>query len=444
MVDPGAARQAVREGAHSRCSGRSTCRHTWRDRRRRQAPDSWHGRTRGHRRRRGLARHPERARQLEPEPGGRPGAPPSRTGDGQAPTASSRPHPETVLQAARRTRPSSSRPERRADDVPAGAGRAVPRLQGGGPRRHGATAGRLRQRVPRPARPDQQGGAESGAYTDAKPGEIVGQSGVEAAYDHLLNRGFVQAKIPVDSFGRDRRRPPRAARRSSRRRCSSRSTCASRGPRRTRSSTGWSSRASAATHRPGRPRWPSIPGRARSRRSQLPDFRPEARGREAELPRTALQGDGATPLLNRAIGGAYPTGSTFKPIIAEAALSGGIITPGTPLSCTGAFAPRRHDLPQRRSGVNATMTLRRRSRSRATRGSTGSATSIYRHDPQAQGTLIQNWARKLGSATRRPDDLTGATPATSPGRAGSRESGYGFLERKGRRSTSRSARARCR
>jgi penicillin-binding protein 2 len=34
---------------------------------------------------------------------------------------------------------------------------------------------------------------KSHAYKSAKPGEVVGQSGVEAAYDHILNRGFVQA-----------------------------------------------------------------------------------------------------------------------------------------------------------------------------------------------------------------------------------------------------------
>src|SRR5438874_488463 len=36
----------------------------------------------------------------------------------------------------------------------------------------------------------------------AQPGEIVGTSGVEAAYDSLLNKGFVEAKVPVDSLGR--------------------------------------------------------------------------------------------------------------------------------------------------------------------------------------------------------------------------------------------------
>src|SRR2546425_5175086 len=35
------------------------------------------------------------------------------------------------------------------------------------------------------------------------------------------------------------------------------------------------------------------------------------------------------------IAGVYPTGSTFKPIVAEAALSTGAITPSTPLLCSG-------------------------------------------------------------------------------------------------------------
>jgi penicillin-binding protein 2 len=43
-----------------------------------------------------------------------------------------------------------------------------------------------------------------------------------------------------------------------------------------------------------------------------------------------LEGSGTTPgkLTDRAVNGAYPTGSTFKPITAMAALEGGVITPG--------------------------------------------------------------------------------------------------------------------
>ncbi len=39
-------------------------------------------------------------------------------------------------------------------------------------------------------------------YAHAKAGEVVGQSGVEAVYDSLLNPGFVRAHVRVDSLGR--------------------------------------------------------------------------------------------------------------------------------------------------------------------------------------------------------------------------------------------------
>ena len=43
------------------------------------------------------------------------------------------------------------------------------------------------------------------------------------------------------------------------------------------------------------------------------------------------------PLLDRATQGLYPTGSTFKPIAAEAALATGLITPQSILPCTGSL-----------------------------------------------------------------------------------------------------------
>ncbi len=40
---------------------------------------------------------------------------------------------------------------------------------------------------------------------------------------------------------------------------------------------------------------------------------------------------------------------------------------------------------------------------------------MYQHNPQAQGTLIQKWARKLGLGHQPPVDLTGATSGYLPG-----------------------------
>jgi penicillin-binding protein 2 len=51
----------------------------------------------------------------------------------------------------------------------------------------------------------------------------------------------------------------------------------------------------------------------------------------------ALQNDPAKPLNNKAISGTYAPGSTFKPVVAMAALEAGVITPETRFTCPGFF-----------------------------------------------------------------------------------------------------------
>jgi penicillin-binding protein 2 len=51
-----------------------------------------------------------------------------------------------------------------------------------------------------------------------------------------------------------------------------------------------------------------------------------------------LQKNPLNPLSNRAISGQYPPGSTYKLIVAAAALEEGIITPDTRVSCNGSFS----------------------------------------------------------------------------------------------------------
>jgi penicillin-binding protein 2 len=48
-----------------------------------------------------------------------------------------------------------------------------------------------------------------------------------------------------------------------------------------------------------------------------------------------LAADPRTPLINKAIAGAYPPGSTFKPVVAAAALTAGVLTPDTSIACPG-------------------------------------------------------------------------------------------------------------
>ena len=50
-----------------------------------------------------------------------------------------------------------------------------------------------------------------------------------------------------------------------------------------------------------------------------------------------LSNDPRHPMENRSISGQYPPGSTYKPVIAAAALEEGLITPDTTFFCNGAF-----------------------------------------------------------------------------------------------------------
>lgn len=69
-----------------------------------------------------------------------------------------------------------------------------------------------------------------------------------------------------------------------------------------------------------------------------PNFNPnDLTGPEKQRNYAKLQLDVAAPLLNRAIKGLYPPGSTFKPLGALVALDEGVITPDFGLGCGGAY-----------------------------------------------------------------------------------------------------------
>jgi penicillin-binding protein 2 len=267
---------------------------------------------------------------------------------------------------------------------------------------------------------------KSHAYTDAKPGEVVGQSGVEAAYDSLLNAGFVQAKIPVDSLGRiagalrvpPQKQPPTLQLSIDSRLEKAAQNALLYGMEQSRLNGYSPTGASAVAIDP----WTgavkaivSYPTFDQKRAAENPNY-------YASLSQEAH----TTPLLNRAIGGAYPTGSTFKPIIAEAALSGGIITPSTPLACTGSFDLGGTIFHNVEAGVNESMTLPTALAQSCDTWFYRLGDLVYAHDPKAQGTLIQNWARKLGLGHTPPGDLTGATSGYLPGPGRVFEKRFGF------------------
>jgi len=138
----------------------------------------------------------------------------------------------------------------------------------------------------------------------------------------------------------------------------------------------------------------------------------------------------STPTLNRAIGGGYPTGSTFKPIIAEAALSGGIITPSTSLLCSGSFALGNTIFHNVEAGINEYMSLPTALEQSCDTWFYRLGDRVWQADPGRQGTLIQQWARKLGLGHEPPIDLTGATSGylPAPGRGFDRRFGFPWTE----------------
>jgi penicillin-binding protein 2 len=267
---------------------------------------------------------------------------------------------------------------------------------------------------------------KSHAYKAGNPGEVVGQSGVEAAYDSLLNAGFVQAKIPVDSLGRivgalrvpPQKQPPTLQLSIDMPLQKATQKALLYGMEQSRLAGYSPTGASAVAIDP----WTgaikaiaSYPTFDQKRAAENPSY-------YAQLSKEAH----TTPLLNRAIGGAYPTGSTFKPLIAEAALSAHVITPYTPLACTGSFDLGGTIFHNVDPGVDASMTLPTALEESCDTWFYRLGALVYQHDPSAQGTLIQDWARKLGLGHAPPGDLTGATTGYLPGPGRVFEKRFGF------------------
>jgi len=71
-----------------------------------------------------------------------------------------------------------------------------------------------------------------------------------------------------------------------------------------------------------------------------------------------LSTDPRKPLINKVIAGAYPPGSTFKPVVATAALSAGVLTPETSFTCPGYLQLGNATFHCWRHGGHGTLRLR--------------------------------------------------------------------------------------
>jgi len=262
-------------------------------------------------------------------------------------------------------------------------------------------------------------------YEHAKAGELVGESGIEATYDSLLNPGFVSAHVRVDSLGRiaGPLEVPRGK--------SLPTLQLTIDARLQRAATAavadGMKQAAALGHHPtggsavvinpwtgGIYALASVPTYSQVAAADDPGYSAK------------LYTDPRHLLVNRAIAGVYPTGSTFKPIIAEAALSAGIITPDTSLLCSGSFDLGGYVFHNVEAGVYSSMTLHTALAQSCDTWFYRLGDRVYQFDPAKQGTVIQQWARLFGLGSTPPVDDTGAASGYLPGPGRTFEKLMGF------------------
>jgi penicillin-binding protein 2 len=114
------------------------------------------------------------------------------------------------------------------------------------------------------------------------------------------------------------------------------------------------------------------------------------------------------PLTDRAIRGLYPTGSTFKPITAMAALTGGVITPATPITDTGSLTVGGVTFHNAGGGAYGTLSL-------PSALQVSDDVFFYTLGLRMNGTLqLQKWAHRFGIGTPTGIDLPGESAGLLP------------------------------
>ncbi|MGH2980901.1 MAG: penicillin-binding transpeptidase domain-containing protein, partial [Solirubrobacterales bacterium] len=237
-------------------------------------------------------------------------------------------------------------------------------------------------------------------YKGLKPGDLIGQDGVEYTYDRYLRGRAGATRVQVDSMGRPKGQlsvvPPKPG-----------------------NSLQLSIDSGIQTAGEGGLSARGLPGGFVAmdiRNGQVlglgsfPTFDPSVFTRPITQSqyRDLTSDTTDAPLTNRAIRGLYPTGSTFKPITAMAGLNGDVITPDTPITDGGSLTVGGITFQNAGGVAHGTISL-------PTALQVSSDVFFYTLGLRMNGTpQLQKWARLLGIGQPTGIDLPGEAEGLLP------------------------------
>ena len=262
-------------------------------------------------------------------------------------------------------------------------------------------------------------------HGDYRPGDTIGQSGVEWTYDRYLRGTPGLAQLRVDALGRPRSvlsvrtapQPGNALRLTLDIKLQLAAQQAIKYGIKLAHGSGcygcWSSDGGAIVAM--NPNTGAILALA-----SYPTYNPNLFSGRVDVSKLAAAGLTAKtastknyPALDRAIAGLYPAGSTFKPITALAAMQEHLIGGYNTLPCTGSYAVNGHVFKNWDPFVNQPMNL-----PQALEASCD--TFFYRlgdefyHLPPVRGHPLQAWARRFGIGRPTHIDIPGEAKGLLP------------------------------
>jgi penicillin-binding protein 2 len=247
-------------------------------------------------------------------------------------------------------------------------------------------------------------------YRRAKPGQYVGQSGVEATYDRVLDAGLGTGRVRVDArgavVGRLEAVPRPQTLRSLRLSVDIRLQRAAE--QAIRDGIAFAHRAGHQDANAGAAVVLNPWNGAIYALASYPTFNQAAAAHDPRyLQRLLRLQSGSTLLLNRATQGLYPVGSTFKPIVAEAALASGMITPSSIIPCTGSLTVGNVVFHNVEAGINANLNLDQALAMSCDTWFYRLGTAFYARQASTGALDMQRWAMRLGLGQRAGIDVPG-------------------------------------